>query len=138
MPIPLALAVPGVILLIASVFDLRTREIPDAIPVLLLAWAATSRAVGFQEARWGACALGLALGLGVGLLAFRYRALGGGDGKLIAALGAAVGPLALLVVLAWTALVGGMLALVARWRRHRRVVYAPAIALGYALAVLLT
>jgi len=133
--IPIAVLVPGLLLVVASLFDLKTREIPDAIPVLLVLWAVASRALGFQEARWVQMTIGLALGLGIGLLAFRYRALGGGDAKLLAGLGACTGPVLLGFVLAWTGLVGGMLALVARLRRRRRVVYGPAIALGYVLGV---
>ena len=44
---------------------------------------------------------------------FYLGGLGGGDVKLMAALGAVVGPMALLCDLFWMALAGGLLALVA-------------------------
>lgn len=135
MELPLALIVPGVILVAASLFDLRTREIPNVFPVLLLAWAVASRALGFQDARWGEFALGAGLGLAVGLLAFRFRQLGGGDGKLFVGLGGVLGPLGLAIALAWIALVGGMLGLIGRARGVDEIVFGPAIALGYLLAV---
>ena len=55
---------------------------------------------------------------------------GGGDVKLVIALGAALGPLALLSALFWVALSGGLLALIAVIRGRRDLAYVPAIAMG--------
>ena len=137
-----ALTVPGVVLVLASAFDLRTREIPDAFPLALLAWSVASRLFGFQPATWfqleTGLVPGLAVGLAVGLFLFRVGALGGGDAKLLAALGACLGPLAFGIAFAWIGLVGGVLALAAHIRRRREVVYGPALAIGYLLAVTIT
>ena len=137
-----ALVVPGVVLFVASVFDLRTREIPDVFAVLLLAWAVTSRALGCQPSDWIGLETGLLPGLAVGLLVglalFRVGAMGGGDAKLLAGLAACLGPLAFGIAFAWICLAGGALALVARLRRRREVVYGPALAIGYVLAVTIT
>ena len=60
----------------------------------------------------------------------RVGGLGGGDAKLLAALGAVVGFKGELGVMLYAALLGALLALVARFRKQREYAYAPAIALG--------
>lgn len=142
MSLNLALIVPGIVLAVASVFDLRTREIPDVFPVLLLLWAVVSRVRGYQPTDWigleTGLVPGLAVGLAVGLLLFGLGVLGGGDAKLLAALGACLGPVVFGVAFAWIGLAGGILALVARLRHQKEVVYGPALAIGYVLAVTIT
>lgn len=133
-----AFIVPGALLLAASAFDVKTREIPDAFPILLVLWAGLSRALGYQIPAWWGMALGLLVGLAVGLFLFRIGVLGGGDAKLLAGLGACLGPAAFGIAFAWICLVGGVFALVARFRRRREVVYGPALAIGYILAVTIT
>ena len=73
---------------------------------------------------------GALLGLGLSASVFYLGGLGGGDVKLLAAIGAAVGPWALLSILAWMALAGGILALIAAARGKREFAYVPAIAVG--------
>ncbi len=75
--------------------------------------------------------LGIIVGLAVGAGIFSLGAWGGGDVKLIGAIGAAVGPRMLLWILLWTAVAGGMLALVAMARGKRHFAYGPAIAIGF-------
>jgi prepilin peptidase CpaA len=76
-------------------------------------------------------AAGGALGLAVGYCLLRWAKFGGGDAKLITALGAVLGPVGLLFALFWMALAGGLLALIAMVRGQRDYAYGPAIALGY-------
>ena len=135
--VPTALAVPVVVLFGAAIQDARTRVISNAFPVALILWSVASRLLGFQQPDWLGLVLGLALGLLAGFLAFALGWMGGGDGKLLAGLGAVLGPLGLLVTLPLVAVYGGILALVAARRGHAEVVYGPAIALGYATALLL-
>ena len=130
-----ALWVPALILFVAAGWDIAKREIPDALPLALIAWAVISRLAGFQEQVWLPPLLGLGLGFVLGLVLFSFGWLGGGDGKLLAGLGACLGPLGLAVTLPWMALFGGVLALWARRRGHSELVYGPAIALGYAVAL---
>ena len=129
------LVVPAAVLAVAGLVDLRTREIPDVLPLALVGWAAAARWMSLPGPTWAGAALGLGVGLLVGLLPFALGVLGGGDVKLVAALGAAVGPLAILVISAWIAVAGGVLALLACRRKQPELAYAPAIALGYAVAV---
>ena len=49
---PFVLWVPAGLLTIAAVVDLRSREIPDAIPVALLAWAILSVSCGWVGLAW--------------------------------------------------------------------------------------
>ncbi len=65
------------------------------------------------------------------ILAFRFAELGGGDAKLIAALGMLVGPVGLLIVLFGMAIAGGVLSLVAICRGQRDYAYVPAITAGF-------
>ena len=115
---------------IALVCDLRTREIPDWIPLVILAWAALATAMGLHAVTWVGLIAGALLGLGLAAVVFYLGGLGGGDVKLLAAIGAAVGPWVLLSILAWMAVAGGLLALIAAARGKRDFAYGPAIAIG--------
>jgi prepilin peptidase CpaA len=106
-----------VALLGAAVFmDLRERRIPNWVTVPgLLAGLVTSAAVesGFPiSALAGSC-----LGLLIALPFLALGALGGGDAKLLAAVGAFVGPGGLLSVALYGALAGGLLAVGSAIRR---------------------
>jgi prepilin peptidase CpaA len=114
----------------AVVCDLRTREIPDWIPVGILAWACLATVAGLHEVTWIGLAAGALLGLGPAAVVFYLGGLGGGDVKLLAAIGAAVGPWTLLSIWAWMAVAGGVLALLAAARGKRDFAYGPAIAVG--------
>ena len=126
----LVLSVPLVLLIVASICDLRTREVPDWISASILAWAAAVAATGCNGASFVGLGMGLALGFCVGSLFFALGALGGADVKLLAALGAVTGPAGLVSLLLWVALAGGVLSLVAAARRQRNLAYVPAIAVG--------
>lgn len=129
------LAVPLLLLLIATICDLRTRIIPDWISIALLGWgigAATfgGGAFGIAGSAWASLGIGLLLGLGLGAILFALGGLGGGDVKLMAGLGAVLGPIALLHVLFWMAMAGAVLAIVAKLRGRSDFAYVPAIAAG--------
>ena len=114
----------------ALVCDLRTREVPDWIPLLILAWACLATAMGLNKVTWIGLMAGALLGLGLSAAVFRLGGLGGGDVKLLAAIGAAVGPGVLLSILTWMAFAGGVLAVIAAVRGKRMFAYVPAIAVG--------
>ncbi|HEV7998696.1 MAG TPA: prepilin peptidase [Planctomycetaceae bacterium] len=116
--------------LVAMVYDLKRREIPDWIGALLVVCAAAAIAARLTEVTWAGLGIGAALGLAVTLPLYALGGFGGGDVKLVVALGAALGPLALLSALFWVALSGGALATIAGIRGRRDLAYAPAIALG--------
>ena len=101
-------------LAVVTVLDLRTRLIPDFLTLPALAYALVIAAIrqgfpGLSEA-----AVGALVGGGVVLLAaiLTRGGLGGGDIKLMAMLGGALGWKAALVTLALSQLMGGAIALV--------------------------
>ncbi len=99
-----------VVVVLAVASDLRTRRIPNALTVSGLGVALALRAVTGLDAfvaglAGGAIALGLTLPLVV------LGGLGGGDSKLLVAVGAFLGPAGLPMALLVTALVGGVMAL---------------------------
>lgn len=127
-----------VLVLVATGFDLRRREVPDTISVLLLGWAVMARAIRLDgnDHGWGSMLAGLAVGLVCSGFFFVLGGLGGGDVKLIAALGAVLGHPAIWPALFWIALAGAVLSLVALIRGRRDLAYLPAIALGLTIHLL--
>lgn len=100
----------------ALVTDVRERRIPNRLtgPALVLALLlAAFRSGGFPTD----ALLGAGAGLAVTLPLFALGGLGGGDAKLIAVVGAFLGPALLVDALAATAVVGGVMALVVSWRK---------------------
>lgn len=118
------------IILVATVFDLRTREVPDLFAALLIAWACAIVIFQIDALGWQAHVGGLCVGFLAGAPFFAGGGLGGADVKLLAALGAAVGHPVIWQVLFWMAIAGSLLALVALGRGRRTIAYLPAIALG--------
>jgi prepilin peptidase CpaA len=123
----------------AAVWDLCTRTIPNSLnaAIALLAapfWWASGLMLWPEIAVQIAIAAGL---LGVFSLAFAFGAMGGGDVKLIAALGLWLPPEAVLPLLVIMSLAGGALTLVmlvrhrlAKHRHQLEVPYGVAIAIG--------
>jgi prepilin peptidase CpaA len=96
---------------IAAVCDLKTRRIPNILTfgAPLLALAVNGYLAGWQAV--GLSILGWVVGL---ILFFPFYALGGlgaGDVKLLAALGAFVGPVAAVWLALFTSIAGGGMAL---------------------------
>ena len=104
------------LVVLAGVSDIRTRRIPNALTVTGLGIALALRgATGVEP---------LAMGLAGAVIAFVpavplvvLGGLGGGDAKLLAAVGAFVGPAGLPTTLLFTALMGGAMGAVTVVRR---------------------
>ncbi len=124
-------AIALLLLLIATVCDFRSREIPDWISIAIASIAAVAAIAGWLGISVPLMLAGGMLGLLIGYSLFRFASLGGGDAKLIAALGCLVGPAGLLIVLFGMAIAGGILSLIAMARRQRDYAYVPAIAAGF-------
>ncbi len=148
-----------------AAIDLRTRRVPNPLTALLAATGVGFAAVGISGLTIGASLLGFALGLALMLPGHLLGATGAGDVKLFAALGALIGPAHIATAFVYTAIAGGVIALVIAIRRRRlqqtignaaqliasaaasasaiesplennRFAYAPAIAVGTTLAAL--
>lgn len=96
----------------AGITDARSRRIPNWLtyPAIPLAILLHTIAGGWPGAKLSL--LGTALGLGVLLPFVLVRSLGGGDWKLVGALGTFFGPRRLVQVLIYTLLINGVMALV--------------------------
>jgi prepilin peptidase CpaA len=125
-----------VLLLAAAAIDLSRREIPDWVSLGLLALAIGARAMHWTPDGWISMLVGFVAGFAIGLFLFWRGGFGGGDAKVIAALGAVLGPGPFLSALFYIALAGGGLAMVAILRGRREIAYAPAIAIGFAAFVI--
>ena len=130
------LLVPLLALVLATIFDFWNRQIPDSIPIALAAWAVAATAFGISSHGWMSLALGLGLGFSIGAFLFWLGGFGGGDAKLLAAVGATLGSGALPAFLLYSAVAGGLLAVVALIRGRRDLAYTPAMALGLLLFML--
>lgn len=119
------------LLAIATACDLRTREIPDWISVLIGVVAIVSSLLGWLGLSIVWVLAGGVVGLVIASALFRFAKLGGGDGKLIIALAMLVGPVGILIVLFGMAITGGVLSLIAMLRGQRDYAYVPAIAAGF-------
>lgn len=160
-PIVLALVAAGVGA--GAFIDLRTRRVPNALTVTLAVAGVACAAGGVSGLSVGASAAGFMLGLGLMLPGYWLGGTGAGDVKLLAAVGSLIGPANVGLAFLYTALAGGVLALIVARRRRRlaqtlegtgrliasgaanaaeiehpaannRFAYAPAIAVGSVLA----
>ncbi len=104
-------------LIAAALHDVAARTIPNAIPVFVGILGLLLRAAE-GELAWGLLACLLVFALGV--LAWRYRLMGGGDVKLLAACALLPPPGAVADMLVAIALSGGVLSLVYLAFRGRR------------------
>ena len=148
----------------STAIDLYTRRVPNVLTCGLAAAGITMAAVGVGSVTLPQALAGFAIGFIVMLPGHIAGATGAGDVKLMAALGTLLGPRGALLAFFYTALAGGVLALVIALQRRmlrdtvaraaalvrtggsnagqietiqvNRFAYAPAIACG-ALAVVL-
>jgi len=91
--------------------DCRWRLIPNALtlPAMAVGVMLQVASQGWPGLAWGLW--GLALGFGLMMIPFTFGQMGGGDVKLLAALGSLLGGYAILNVFLYTTLAGGVLAL---------------------------
>ena len=107
-------AVLAVLLAVSTATDLRERRIPNAVTVTGML---VGLVLGLVQGQFAASLLGLGVALALGLPFFALGALGGGDAKLLGAVGALLGPISLVSVLLYAGLAGGALALLQAVRR---------------------
>ncbi len=101
-----------VVLLIATVTDLRAMRIPNWLTFSAM-FAGLALHGGMQGLDGFFFSLGgLALGLGLMAPAFWFNAMGAGDVKLMAAVGAALGAEAVFSAFLWSSIAGGVYAMV--------------------------
>ena len=96
----------------ACLTDLRWRRIPNVLTLGSAAAALLVHGVTGGLTGVGIAAAGWAVGLVLFLPIFALRGIGGGDVKLMAGLGAWLGPMPAVWLALWTAVAGGAFALV--------------------------
>jgi prepilin peptidase CpaA len=150
----------------ATVVDIRTRRIPNALTASMAGVGIGLAASGISGVSLTAAVVGFVLGLVLMLPGHALGATGAGDVKLMAAVGAIVGPAVVVKAFLFSAVAGGVLAVIVATRRKRlgatfagtarmiaapvdarqeiqsatsasRFAYGPAIAIGSVLAALM-
>ncbi len=119
------------LLAVATNCDIRTREVPNWISIAIGAIAVAGSLTGWLGLSIGWVLAGGVTGCLIAYSLFRFARLGGGDGKLIIALGMLVGPVGIWIVLFGMAIAGGVLSLIAMSRGQRDYAYVPAITAGF-------
>jgi prepilin peptidase CpaA len=106
-------AVLIIVLLAAAVFDVRYRRIPNWLTVGgVVLGIAINAVIGPPLAGIGFALAGLGVAFGIYVLLYALRAMGAGDVKLMAAVGALVGWERWFGIFFITALIGGVMALI--------------------------
>lgn len=150
---------------IATIVDIRTRRIPNLLTTAMAAIGFGFAATGISGISLAASVLGFVVGLALMMPGHLLGATGAGDVKLMAAVGAIIGPGLTVTAFLFTAIAGGVLAVVVAIQRRRlgatfagtgrliaaptdarrqiqsatpvrRFAYGPAIAIGSVLAAL--
>jgi prepilin peptidase CpaA len=110
--------------------DLWARRVPNPLTLGIAALGLVLAATHVTGTGIGGALAGLLVGFLLMLPGYVIGATGGGDVKLLAALGTLLGPYAIVFAFFYTALAGGALALVvAVWRRRLRTTMANTAAL---------
>jgi prepilin peptidase CpaA len=149
----------------AAAIDLRTRRVPNVLTAGVALVGLGLAAMGLGRVGLSLSFAGCLVGLSVMLPGYLIGAMGGGDVKLLAAVGTLLGPGATLRAFVASAIAGGLIAIFVAWRRGRfaatvsgatalvtsagsrideisdtrrdnRFAYAPAIAVGVIVAAL--
>lgn len=114
-----ALAVLIAGMLTATIIDIRTRRIPNALTAALTVTGLAMAATGISGISLMAAMTGCAIGLLLMLPGHVLGATGGGDVKLMASVGAILGPALVITAFLITAIAGGVLALAVAAHRGR-------------------
>lgn len=101
-------AVLAAAVMVAAGWDLRTRRIPNWLCLTLAALGVVAAVLRPDLTVWQSLA-GVGIGLLVPFVLFAMGMLGAGDAKLLAAIGAWMGPVGILWVLLFTAIAGALL-----------------------------
>lgn len=108
------------LLMVATIHDVKERRIPNKLVLLglsigiLLNMTMTDRGVLFSF-------MGMLVGLILLVIPYSMGGIGAGDVKLLASIGSILGPIAVMNVFAWTAIVGAVFALVLIVREQKLI-----------------
>jgi prepilin peptidase CpaA len=115
----LSLAPLAVMLVIAAVLDLKSRRIPNWLTFQMILSGITVSVFAGTVASPTQALLGMAVGFAIPFVLFAMGALGGGDVKLLAGVGAWLGPIIAIKIFLAAAIVGMLIVLVqCTWQRR--------------------
>lgn len=115
--------------------DLRTREIPDNVSLRISISGILATGLSWHTLSLPEALIGILVGF-IAVLPFTLLdGIGGGDLKLLAALGAWLGVTGTFGLLFWTAMSGMGLAIIAVMRGQNDYAYAPAILCGLLVTI---
>jgi prepilin peptidase CpaA len=114
-----ALVAAAVVVTIAVYTDLRFRKIPDSLTVPAAALGLILNALGGGWHGLLFSSIGLVVGIAIFIIPFALRGMGGGDVKLMGALGALLGGFAIVSIALYTMLLGGVLAVIMALYNHQ-------------------
>jgi prepilin peptidase CpaA len=103
----------------ATIVDIRTRRIPNELTAALAGIGLGLSVAGVSGIPVWASMLGFVVGLALMMPGHVLGATGAGDVKLMAAVGAIVGPALVVTAFLFTAVAGGVLAVIVAARRRR-------------------
>jgi prepilin peptidase CpaA len=106
-------------LIVAAVVDIRTRRIPNELTAVMSGLGLAMAATGISGVHPAAAVAGFVIGMLLMMPGYLLGATGAGDVKLMAAVGAVVGPSLVVTAFLFTAIAGGALAIVVAMRRGR-------------------
>jgi prepilin peptidase CpaA len=125
----------AIVVLIAAATDLRARRIPNWLTLSGLCAGLLTNGVLYGLKGIGTSLSGLAAGLGVYLIFYLLRAMGAGDVKLMAAIGAIVGPEHWFVIFIASSIAGGVFAVVLMiWKGRAKEILLNAVFIATELA----
>jgi prepilin peptidase CpaA len=101
-----------VALLLASIFDIKLKKIPNFLTFTLILWGLLSTTIskGFKGFQFSI--LGFLFGIAIFFIPFAFNLIGAGDTKLMGAVGAIMGWKFSLSAVLYSGLAGGILAVI--------------------------
>jgi len=108
-----------VCMLLAAVIDASSRRIPNWLSLPMLVAGLTASFLPGSMVSPGFAFLGLLAGFGLTFILFALDAMGGGDVKLLSALGAWVGPETVLIIFMLEAIIGMVIVLIQAVKQGR-------------------
>jgi prepilin peptidase CpaA len=99
-------------LTVAAVIDVRSRRVPNWLTLGLAIAGLIQAGLMGNGLGWAGSVRGLSVGFAVPFIFFAINALGAGDVKLLAAVGAWVGAKPILLIMLAAAVLGGVVALI--------------------------
>jgi len=109
---PVLSALLTTVAITAAIFDYRERRVPNWLTLLGAIAGLTANVFIAQTTGLWTSLKGIGIALAIYLPLYLLRGVGGGDLKLMAALGAIAGPKNWIVIMLLTSLVGGIAALI--------------------------